>query len=96
MQILMGVWHWEGCIGTITLIFLFGVWLWLYRTPTRSTFRLRVAVIRRVVRITMKVMEAWVHAWTYWCFITSVGAPLPSPPPPKPTRQSLHSGNRFK
>ena len=49
--------------AAITLMFLFGVWLWLYRTPTRSTFRPRVAVIRRVVHITMKVMEAWVHVW---------------------------------
>ena len=80
----------------MTVIFLFRVWLWPYRTPPRTTFRPRVALIRRVMRIRTKIMEAWVRALTYWCFITSVGAPLPSPPPPEPTRQSLRSGNRVK
>ena len=29
--------------------------------------------------IRSKIMEAWVHALAYSCFITSVAAPLPSP-----------------
>ena len=82
--------------AAITLIFLFKIWLWLSRTPPCTTFRPRIAVIRRVMRIRTKIMEAWVYALTYWSFITSVGAPLPSAPPPEPTRQSLRSGNRVK
>ena len=81
--------------AAITLIFLFRVWLWLSRTPPRTTFRPHVAVIRRVMRIRTKIMEAWVHALTYWCFITSVCAPPPSPAPPEPTRQ-IRGGNRVK
>ena len=48
------------------------------------------------MRIRTKIMEAWVHALTYWYFITSIGARLLSPPPPEPTGQSLRNGNRVK
>ena len=46
--------------------------------------------------ISSRIMDIWVHALAYWCFVTRIGTPLPTPPPPEPGRQSLRCRKRVK
>ena len=77
-------------------MFLLGVWLWLCRAPPRSTFRPHVTVVGCVIRMILRIIANGVHALTYWCYITSVGTPLPAPTPPEPCRLYIRNRKRVK